>query len=129
MIYPVYLGHGKQDINTYAKDNERQTKKELEAKQLSALSHEFGDFANFVNSLKDYENRSDEESLFVWSVDKMQHIILGQIDNWRPYQAYGVTYAQFCAKGEEFMSKCSPLPKGCLKRSLRRRSKDVLRST
>ena len=97
-----------QDINTYAKDHERETKQELEAKQLLALSHEFADFPDFVISLRDYESRSDEESLFVWSVDKMQAIILGQIDNWRPYQTYGVTYAQFCAKGEEFLSKCSP---------------------
>ena len=57
----------------------------------------------------------NDEALFVWSVDKMQGIILGGIDNWRPYASYGVTFEQFCSKDEEFIDKCSPFVKDIFK--------------
>ncbi len=97
-----------QDVNTYAKENERQTKKERENEELTKLSFEFEDFADLTTTLKNYETQIDEESLFVWTVDKMQEIVLGQIDDWRPYADYGVKYKQFCDKCEEFLVKSSP---------------------
>lgn len=97
-----------QDTNTYAKELERQAKKEREAKELLSLTIEFKDFDDFIDILKNYEEFSDEESLFVWSVDKMQAPILGSIDNWRPYKEYGIPYKQFSDKGEELLTKCSP---------------------
>jgi len=99
------------DVNTYAKDEERQIKKKIEAEELLKLSIEFKDFTDFIDKLKNYEECSDEEALFVWSVDKIQARILGSIDNWRPYKEYGIPYKQFSDKGEEILAKCSP----CLK--------------
>ena len=97
-----------QDINTYAKETERQAKAIREAQELLKLSSEFINFPDFVSILKNYEERKDEEALFVWSVDKMQAPILGQIDNWRPYKEYGIPYKQFSDKGKELLVKCSP---------------------
>jgi 5'-deoxynucleotidase YfbR-like HD superfamily hydrolase len=99
------------DTNTYADQNERQSKKEREREEIAKLFTEFNDFTDFVNILKNYEMKNDEEALFVWSIDKIQAKILGQIDNWRPYSEYGITYKEYCEKSEEFLERCSP----CLK--------------
>jgi 5'-deoxynucleotidase YfbR-like HD superfamily hydrolase len=99
------------DVNTYATKEERATKKDKEALELKKITSEFEDFKDFTLVLNNYEKSTDAEALFVWSVDKMQSIILGEIDGWRPYSAYGVTYDQFCKKGEEFLDTCSPYVK------------------
>jgi 5'-deoxynucleotidase YfbR-like HD superfamily hydrolase len=96
------------DTNTYAGADERKLKKIREADEFKKISKEFENFDDLVSTISNYENMVDEETLFVWSVDKMQGIILGSIDSWKPYKAYGVTHEQFRAKGEEFLSKCSP---------------------
>ena len=100
-------GQGK-DTNTYATREEREMKKEREHKELNKFFSEFKDFSNFTNTLKEYEVKGDGESLFVWSIDKIQAKILGQIDNWRPYAEYGITYEEYCKKSDEFFAKCSP---------------------
>ena len=97
----------KADTNTYAGKEERAKKKEREAEELKKINGEFGDFGDFIKTLNGYEEL-DEEALFVWSVDKIQAIILGEMDNWRPYRSYGVTYGQFCEKIQEFISGSSP---------------------
>lgn len=104
----------KTDVNTYAQANERSIKKERELIELKKISSEFRDFDDFIFMLNGYEGL-DEEALFVWSVDKMQAIILGKIDCWRPYMSYGVTYKQFCTKIEEVIAKCSPCMKEIFK--------------
>lgn len=101
----------KNDINTYASQSERQTKEEKEALETEKIIKEFGDFEEMTNALQNYNKFADEEARFVWSVDKIQGIVLGDMDKWRPYASYGVTYKQFCDKGDEFVDKCSP----CLK--------------
>ena len=96
------------DVSTYAIDSERKLKEETEAKELVKLSQEFSNFPSMTNAIIDYNNATDEEARFVWSVDKMQTIILGEIDNCRPYSEQNITYADFYKKGEEFLTKCSP---------------------
>lgn len=98
----------KVDINTFAKKDERDAKKEREDKELKKLSDEFSDFNDLVTTIENYEQKMDGESLFVWTADKMQAKILGEMDGWRPYAAYGVTWKQYCEKSEEFLKKCSP---------------------
>ncbi|KKS99593.1 MAG: Metal dependent phosphohydrolase [Candidatus Nomurabacteria bacterium GW2011_GWF2_43_8] len=100
----IERGQG-QDVNTYAKEEERRAKKEKEGEELKKLSLEFGDFSEFIETLKNYEIKNDEEAQFVWGVDKVQSIVLGYIDGWRPYREYGVSYQQFCDKGEEFLTR------------------------
>ena len=94
------------DINTYADTKTREEKKEREAMELVKLRKEFGDFPEMIQTIDDYENMVDEEARFVWAVDKMQAIILGEIDDWRPYRRVNITYQQFTDKGDEFMEKC-----------------------
>lgn len=96
------------DVNTYATASERLKKIELEKASLSRLSAEFKGFPGLVAAMQNYEAKSDEEALFVWTVDKMQAMILGDLDNWRPYRKLGITYDKFAEKHSDQLEHSSP---------------------
>ncbi len=96
----------KNDVNTYASATEKEQKKIREQKELIKLKIEFSDFKSMTEVIENYENMSDQEARYVWCVDKMQAIVLGGIDNWRPYERVGITYQQFCDKGDWFVERC-----------------------
>lgn len=106
-IVEVYAG----DVGTFASTEERQRKTIAEAAALRRLSKEFPAFPDLLTTLQNYEVRADEESLFVWTIDKLQALILGDIDGWRPFARLGITYAQFCAKHADILEKASPYMK------------------
>jgi 5'-deoxynucleotidase YfbR-like HD superfamily hydrolase len=97
----------KKDVNTYASQKERDSKHIREKAELEKISAELSDFEDFVKVLNEYEIMN-AEARFVWTVDKMTQLILGQIDNWRPYREYGISFDAFCTKNEEFLEKASP---------------------
>ena len=99
------------DTNTYANQSERLAKEEKEVMEMKKISEEFVDFEEMVDSLNKYETFEDEEARFVRAVDKIQALILGGLDNWRPYELYGIKYDEFLEKCNEFISKCP----ACLK--------------
>jgi 5'-deoxynucleotidase YfbR-like HD superfamily hydrolase len=102
------------DVTTYATNEQRASKAEYEAKALTELTNDFSDFPDMLAVIHDYESLADEEAKFVKTVDKMQAIILGEMDDWRPYKKIGVTHEQFVDKGESFMATCPD----CLKDTL-----------
>lgn len=104
----------KKDFNTYATEAEKSEKLKREEQELKKLQDEFDDFKPMLDIIEAYENKNDEESRFVWCVDKIQGLVLGEIDNWWPYERDGRTYEQFYSKGDEFLSKCPD----CLKPTL-----------
>ena len=95
------------DVNTFASTDERNAKVLREQESLIRLSDEFSDFQDMAVSMQNYELRQDDESLFVWTVDKMQGLIMGGMDNWRPYAEIGITYDQFVIKYKELSEKSS----------------------
>lgn len=96
------------DINTYASNEDRLKKVELEKAALVWLSDEFKGFPSLVEAMNAYEARSDDEALFVWTVDKLQALVLADLDNWRPYKKIGISYDRFEAKHNEQLQNCSP---------------------
>lgn len=94
------------DVNTYADPKTREEKKRREELELLKLETEFADFPDMIQAIKDYEEMFDEEAKFVWTVDKIQAIILGEMDDWRPYRKIAVTHQQFVDKGEDILRKC-----------------------
>jgi len=100
----VYAG----DTNTYADDTARKQKVEREQAALEQLSRELKEFQDLVQTMQAYEAKADDEALFVWTVDKMQQLILGDMDNWRPYQNINITYDRFEQKITEHLGKASP---------------------
>ena len=106
------------DVNTFASDEDRNKKQVAEAISLSRLASEFSQFSDLITTMQDYEKRSDAESLFVWTVDKMQALIMGDMDKWRPYQELPINtsiakfrkipYAEFCKVHGSQFEKASP---------------------
>lgn len=95
------------DVNTFASEQDRSDKELREKLSIETLKKEFHDFPALTESLVGYENKVDDEALFVWTIDKMQAIILADMDNWRPYERIGITYDQFVEKHNEHMEKGS----------------------
>lgn len=97
------------DTNTFAPADARKAKTIAEAKSLKRLAKEFAAFPDLVTIMHDYEAKADDEALFVWTVDKMQALILGDLDNWRPYEELSISYDAFCKKYlEELLPRTSP---------------------
>lgn len=96
------------DINTYASEADLKSKIAREEAAVEKLSMEFVEFGDMVESLKRYQAKADEEALFVWTVDKMQAIILAELDDWRPYKKIKINYDTFVKKHHEQLSRCSP---------------------
>ena len=96
------------DTNTFASKKERALKVEREKLAAKRLSDDFVDFQDLVKIINDYEAKNDEEALFVWTVDKMQALVLGELDGWRPYQKLEISYDQFADKYHELIASASP---------------------
>ena len=95
------------DVPTFASSTEREMKAMREHESLKMLSNEFDDFEDMIASMQKYEAKEDDESLFVWSVDKMQQLIMGDLDSWSSYAEAPITYNQFAAKYKELSEKSS----------------------
>lgn len=96
------------DINTFASAEDRAAKVQREQESLEKLANEFSEFPDMIMSMRRYEQKHDEESLFVWTVDKMQSLLMGDMDDWRPYAELNISYDQFAAKYKELVDKSSP---------------------
>jgi putative hydrolases of HD superfamily len=101
----VYAG----DVNAFASDAEREAKIINEANALTILKYEFGPtFPDFIDTIEGYEKRIDEEAVFVWTIDKMQALIMGGLDNWRTYVELEITYDEFCHYYKKVLGLASP---------------------
>jgi len=95
------------DVPTFASEVERNDKVIREQESLKRLSEEYKGFSDLVASMQKYETKEDAEALFVWSVDKMQQLIMGDLDNWRSYAEKPITYDEFTKKYTELLEKSS----------------------
>lgn len=96
------------DTNAFASQVDRAKKLEREKDSLAKLQAEFHEFSDLVAITSAYEAREDEESLFVWTVDKMQALIMGDLDSWRPYKEFGIDCEWFSKKYTDQLTICSP---------------------
>lgn len=95
------------DVNTFANVEERASKVIKEKQSLERLSDEFREFGDMVSTMQQYELKIDEEALFVWTIDKMQALIMGDLDDWRPYAELNITFEAFCRKYGELQGQSS----------------------
>lgn len=103
-LVEVYAG----DINTFANKEAREQKIVNEMAALKRLAGELKSFPSLVDSMHRYEDKLDDEARFVWTVDKMQALIMGELDNWRPYKELGIDYHLFSKKHAEQLENASP---------------------
>ncbi len=104
----VYAG----DVQTYANKALRQQKVIDEAKAAARLNTEFSSFRGMLQALNNYEAKADDEALFVWTVDKLQALVLSYLDDWRPHKKLNISYDNFLSKYHEQLAECSPHCKG-----------------
>ena len=97
------------DTNTFADKSAREQKAKNEKAALERLASEFAEFPSMIETMRRYEDKQDDESRFVWTVDKMQALIMGDMDDWRPYRKLGISYEQFVAKYETLLAQSSLL--------------------
>lgn len=95
------------DVNTFASDTARIQKTHDEKASLERMSKEMREFSSLIEAMRAYEDKTDEESVFVWTVDKMQALIMGDLDDWRPYAELDITYEEFCQKYSELLAASS----------------------
>lgn len=100
----IYAG----DVNSFASAEARVLKTKNEAIALERLTLELQGFNAMANSLSSYELKGNEEAVFVWTVDKMQALILADLDNWRPYKKIDIAYDDFSKKHHEQLLASSP---------------------
>lgn len=95
------------DVPTFASKEERANKVLREQESLQLLSDEFKGFNDMVVTMQQYEMKEDDESLFVWTVDKIQALVMGSLDEWRSYAEEPIRYDAFIAKYAELLAKSS----------------------
>lgn len=95
------------DVPSFASQQAREEKLVKEKAALERLSSEFSAFPDLVATMQNYEEKNDEESLFVWTIDKIQQLILGDLDNWTCYMEDGISYDRFVEKYTDTAEKGS----------------------
>lgn len=89
-LVEVYAG----DTHAFSTAAERKRKLLKEAESLKKLRQEFAElFPDLTDTMAAYEegDHADDEAKFVWSVDKLQPMLQGQIDNRRCFYEQGIT--------------------------------------
>jgi putative hydrolases of HD superfamily len=95
------------DVPSFASEQARKEKIVQEQQALTRLSSEFAEFADLAITMQRYEEKQDEESLFVWTVDKIQQLIMGDLDNWACYVEGEISYERFVDKYTEIAQRGS----------------------
>ena len=95
------------DVSTFASADARLAKSANEAVALRRIEQEHAAFSDLTKTMADYERKHDEESKFVWTIDKMQTLIMGDMDEWRPYIEVNTSYQTFSDKYNELLAQSS----------------------
>lgn len=95
------------DVSTFASADARLAKSANEAAALRRIEQEHAAFSDLTKTMADYERKHDEESKFVWTIDKMQTLIMGDMDEWRPYIEVNTSYQTFSDKYNELLAQSS----------------------
>lgn len=78
-IVEVYAG----DVSFERSEEGEQRKHELEKRALEQVAEDYADFPALAKTIEAYEARQDEESKFVYALDKLLPIINIKLDNGR----------------------------------------------
>lgn len=79
------------DTFVYASEAELASKKDREAAALKRIAQEWGDFGELESTISSYEERADNESRFVYALDKIMPIMLVYIHDGYSWKVDNVT--------------------------------------
>lgn len=84
------------DTDAFDKDpSQHESKIAREHEALLQLEAEFSEFPEMTDIIKQYELREDEESKFIYALDKVLAPINVYLDNGRTWQKKGITFDKF----------------------------------
>lgn len=84
----VYAG----DVSFYRTKEEEQRKIDLEKEALEKLEETYPDFPTLTSALRAYEEKNDEESRFVYALDKILPMLNIFLDNGRSWHTNNVDF-------------------------------------
>lgn len=87
-IAEVYAG----DVSFYRTKEEEHRKVALEEEALKKLEEKYSDFPGLTSTLRAYEERKDEESKFIYALDKILPMINIFLDNGRSWHTNNVDF-------------------------------------
>jgi len=73
-----------------------QDKRRREKEALQQIAIDFPDFTDITKVVEIYESRSDEESRFVYAVDKLLPMMNAYLDGGRSWKEWNITLNQVC---------------------------------
>lgn len=86
------------DTFFYTTDDGQQTKKAREAAALTEIAKEFPDIPDLEKLIHAYEERRDEESVFIYALDKLLPVANVYLNDGKPWQEENVTLAMLQSK-------------------------------
>lgn len=89
-IVEVYAG----DASFYRTNEEEQRKAALEREGLEKLAKDYADFPALAETIHTYEKRSDEESKFIYALDKLLPLINIKLDKGRSWHLLKLSVEQ-----------------------------------
>ena len=86
-------------VETYAWDvffytsntKELEEKEEKEQEAAKMISENYPEFVDLHKFIEEYEKREDEESKFVYALDKLLPVINTYLDEWRTWKEYDIS--------------------------------------
>jgi putative hydrolase of HD superfamily len=97
-IVEVYAG----DVSFDRSPEGEKKKQELEAQALEQIKNDYADFPALANTIEVYEARKDEESKFVYALDKLLPVINIKLDNGRSEHFHNISLKQVESKQHKF---------------------------
>jgi putative hydrolase of HD superfamily len=86
------------DTFFYSDDSRAADKKTREAAALAEISKEFPDLPELTTLIHDYETRADEESVFVYALDKLLPVVSIYLNDGKPWQEERITLSMLQSK-------------------------------
>ncbi|MES2623581.1 MAG: HD domain-containing protein [Patescibacteria group bacterium] len=89
-VVEVYAG----DTPVYGSEEVKASKQEREEKSLERIKGEFGYFPDLIESIESYEQRNDEESIFIYELDKLLPPLNMYLDGGYGWNKFSITLEQ-----------------------------------
>ena len=89
-LVEVYAG----DTFCFGSKDDLASKDAREARAFQQISKEYVDFPALIKAIQNYESREDEESRFIYALDKLQGIIINYLDGGRVWHEHNITLDQ-----------------------------------
>ncbi len=90
-LVEVYAGDTPVFLKNHIGTNTHFTKKEREARALIHLKKEFSHFDDFIETIESYESKKDDESVFIYELDKILPPLNAYLDNGHGWNKFNIT--------------------------------------